>query len=103
MNYNATCDECETETEIHLQIGSSKRNSTSNPLPTFYPWVSLTAGLKYVDYSKNPSIIQAKFESVNGRIGDLVVTADIILDSDVLETVNLTDTGKIGMLFQFHN
>lgn len=92
------CNDCETEPEIQLQIGSSKRNSTSDPLPTFHPWVSLTPGFEYVDFSKNPSVIQVWFESVNGRIGDLFVIADIILDSDVLETVNLTDTGTMGML-----
>lgn len=101
MIYDTTsCPLCETETEIQLQIGSSIRNEASAELPSFYPWVSLTPGSDFVDLSKHPAVIQARFESVEGRIGDLIVTAEIV--SNVVDTISLTDTGKTGIqIFKF--
>ncbi len=97
MAYDRTgCNTCETEPEIQLQIGSSVRSATSLPLPKALSWVSLTAGSQYVDISQHPAVIQTRFDSTAGRLGGLTVIADVVLDSVVVKSVPLTDTGSLG-------
>ncbi len=89
---------CETEPEIHLQISSSIRSTTSSPLPKFRPWISLTAGSEYVDISQHPVVIQARFDTTANRLGDLTVRADVVREDFVLGTISLFDTGTMGQL-----
>ena len=97
MDYDtATCTTCETQPEIHLQIGSSIRSASSSPLPKAQSWVSLTAGSEFVDNSQHPAVIQTKFDSVEGKLGGLAVTADVVLDSVVVASIPLSDTGTMG-------
>lgn len=97
MVYDTTsCSLCETEPEIHLQIASSIRSTTSPSLPIFQPWISLTAGSNFVDLSKHPAVIQARFEYAGSHLGGLTVTAEMVLDSVVKASVPLFDTGLIG-------
>ena len=90
------CSTCEPQPEIHLQIGSSVLTPTTI-LPTFHPWVSLTAGSEYVDISFNPVVIQAKFDTTSGRIGGLIVRADIVRGDVVVDSIPLSDTGTMGL------
>ena len=90
------CSTCEPQPEIHLQIGSSVITPTTI-LPTFDPWVSLTAGSEYVDISYNPVVIQAKFDTTSGRIGSLIVKADFVRDDVVVDSIPLFDTGTLGL------
>ncbi|KAI9554892.1 hypothetical protein GHT06_020170 [Daphnia sinensis] len=92
---NTSCSSCETQPEIHLQIGSSIRSATSPALPKFQPWVSLTTNSGFVDMSEHPAVIQTKFEYNNSNLGGLVVTADIVLNSVVKASIPLIDTGLI--------
>lgn len=93
------CTDCNQQPEIHLLIGSSVRVPTST-LPVFRPWVSLSAGSDSVDASRHPAIIQTKFDSGNGRLGGLTVTADILFNSAVVATIALSDTGTMGIYLQ---
>ncbi|XP_032784296.2 calcium-activated chloride channel regulator 1 [Daphnia magna] len=94
--YDTTsCSSCETQPEIHLQIGSSIRSATSPALPTFQPWVSLTTSSGFVDISEHPAVIQTRFEYANSNLGGLIVTADVILNSVVKASIPLFDTGLI--------
>ena len=98
MVYDTTsCSTCEAEPEVHLQIGSSVRSETSPPLPNFHPWVSITPGSDFVDLSQHPTVIQARFDYAEGRLGDLIATAIIRLNSVVVALVQLFDTGLMGM------
>lgn len=97
MVYDPTsCPTCDAEPEIHLQIGSTIRSETASPLAKFHPWVSLSPGLDFVDLSQHPTVIQARFDSAEGRLGGLIATADIFLDSIFVETIPLFDTGLMG-------
>jgi hypothetical protein len=99
--YNtSTCSACDAEPEIHLQIGSSVRSQTNSPLPKFKPWVSLSPGGDFVDLSQHPTVIQARFDFEEGRLGGLIAKADIFLDSIFVTSIPLLDTGLMGM-FQF--
>ncbi len=95
------CASCGKEPKIHLQIGSSIRNRTSSSLPKFSPWISLTAGSDFVDLAQHPAVIQARFDSIGGRLGDLSVSVEVISNSVVLSSIKLTDTGTMGN-FQFN-
>lgn len=59
--------------------------------------MSLTAGSKFVDLSQHPAVIQARFESSDGRLGGLNVNADVALDGIVVASVSLTDTGTMSI------
>ncbi len=93
----SSCSICDAEPEIHLQIGSSIRSETSPPLPTFHPWVSITPGSNFVDLSRHPTVIQARFGYDGGRLGGLMATADVRLNSAVVASVPLFDTGLMGI------
>ncbi|XP_046643221.1 calcium-activated chloride channel regulator 1-like isoform X2 [Daphnia pulicaria] len=97
---SSSCSTCDAEPEIHLQIGSSIRSETSTtpgskpPLPTFHPWVSLTPGSNSVDLSRHPVVIQARFDYADkDRLGGLMATANVRLNSAVVASVPLFDTG----------
>lgn len=100
MSYDTSLcstDECEANPEIHLQIGSSIRTPGS-VLPKFHSWVSLTPGSEFVDLAQHPAVIQARFDSANGRIGELIVRADIVSSNGDVTSVTLTDSGSQGKL-----
>ena len=99
VSYNSsTCSTCKTVSDIHLQVSSSIRTGAGSDLPKFKSWISLTPGFDYVDMSQHPAIIQVRFDSKAGRLGGLTVTADLIQNSVVVESIPLTDTGTFGVL-----
>lgn len=98
VSYNSsTCSTCETVSDIHLQVSSSIRRGAGSDLPKFKSWISLTPGFDYVDLSQHPAIIQVRFDTKAGRLGGLTVTADLIQNSVVVESIPLTDTGTFGV------
>ena len=92
------CETCQNPATIQLQITTSPKDSTD--VTRLYPWVSLTAGSDAVNASKHQMVISAKFQSKNGPLGDLSVSAEIIKDSTKLATISLTDSGTLGKLLK---
>jgi hypothetical protein len=101
VTYNSsTCSNCQAVADIHLHVSSSIRNTTSDlpkDLPKLKSWISLTPGFDFVDLSQHPVIIQVRFDSKDGRLGGLTITADLIQNSVVVESIPLTDTGTFGI------